>query len=267
MMPILRKELRALMRERRGFFIPVIYALTQASFTALAFIGQRATEVDPVVLGRALATTVVALQSGAVLYFSPLMGASMIAGERERGTWARLISSCAPRDGIVAGKLASACLYLLLLLSISFPMAALSLLFGGLDFATLAGLYLTHALIAVCLASLGLAVSTAFRRTWAASFLALGLTLSLTVGLPIAGVAFAALTRSPLPGSVYAVASDERAQLFMRVTWWFNPMYGLRLLFGGIATRLDWIAHYLAMFALGAGFFVVALVRVRRSGA
>jgi ABC-type transport system involved in multi-copper enzyme maturation permease subunit len=266
MMPILRKELRALMRERRGFFVPVLYALLLALMTGLNFIGARSAEVSPVLLGKNLALTVVGLQSAAVLLFSPLVGGSMIASERERGTLARLLSSSVSRDGIVIGKIAASCLYLFLLLSISFPLAALSLLFGGLDVATLAGLYLTNIWVAASLVSPGVAVSAGFNRTWAASLLALGLTLALVVGLPIIGLAGAAFFKSAIPGSVYAAAGQQHAETLMRAVGWLDPAYGLKLLFGGAATRFDWFAHYTAMLLLGVGSFVLALSRLRRAG-
>ncbi len=257
MMAVLRKELRTLLRERRGFLVPVLYALTLSLLVSLYLISVQGSSQQSRNLGSFIAGLVAVLQTIAVVIFSPLVGASMIAGERERGTWARLLSSPASRDGIVLGKLAACGLYLFLLISISFPVAALSLLFGGIDFGSLAALYLIHAGAAVCLASIGLAVSTGFARTWAASFVALGLSLALIVGLPAIGATATTLARGALsePGVV------------LRVTNWLNPGYGLFLFFTNeTGKRQDWLAHYAAMLALAGGAFLVAHSRVRGAG-
>jgi ABC-type transport system involved in multi-copper enzyme maturation permease subunit len=267
MMPILRKELRTLLRERRGFLVPVLYALVLALVVGLYFVGAAGSMASRVSLGKLLAGTVAAVQSLALLLFSPLVGASMIAGERERGTWAKLLASPVSRDGIVLGKLAASCLYLFLLLSVSFPVAALSLLHGGLDLTTLAGLYLTQALLAACLVSIGLAVSTGFARTWTASFLALGIVLALSVGLPALSLGYRLGSASPLPGSVFEGAAHHRAQIVARVADWFNPTYGMELFFApSQAHRLDWFAHYGALLLLGGGSLLVARFRLRSAG-
>jgi ABC-type transport system involved in multi-copper enzyme maturation permease subunit len=262
--PILRKELRTMLRERRGFLVPVLYAMTLSTLVGLYFLSVKG---GPAMLGKRLAGTVAGLQAAALLIFAPIVGASMVAGERERGTWARLLSSPAKRDGILLGKLAACWLYLFLLLSISFPIAALSLLYGGLDLGSLAGLYLIHACAAACLASIGLAVSTGFARTWTASFLALGITLALVVGLPALGAVAHLASSSPFPHSVYSAAAEQRATLVVKVTDWFNPMYGMELFFDPErAARSDWFAHYAAMLALAGGAFLTAQLRIRRAG-
>jgi ABC-type Na+ efflux pump permease subunit len=153
----------------------------------------------------------------AVVLFSPLIGASMISSERERGTWARLLSSQVSRNGIVLGKFVAACLYLMLLLTISFPLATLSLLYGGLE--------------------------------------------AITVGVQFR-------MRTTFPGSVYAAADEHRGEVMQRIVGWFNPIDGIQLFLGmAHGQRIDWLAHYAAMFALGGLALAIAMLRVRRATA
>jgi ABC-type transport system involved in multi-copper enzyme maturation permease subunit len=248
MNPVLLKEVRSLLRERRGFLVPMVYAAVLSATTYMFFIGKW--NQDPASLGQTIAGAVAVMQLVAVAIFSPLIGASAIAGERERGTWFSLLASPVPRWRIATGKASASALYVLLLLSVSLPIAALSLLFGGTDLAVLAGIYVTHALVGVTLSLLGLAISTLFQRTWTATLVAVALSL----GLVIFTLALFAAVRD---GS-----SSRHGPLYL------NIGYSLGLFFAGdadVGSRVRWLWHYAALAALAAASFAFVVRRLRRS--
>ncbi len=250
MMAVLRKELRSLLRERRGWLVPVVYAGVLAAVVYLfvapfARHGNKGPE-----LGQALAGVVAVVQMIAVLVIAPLVGATGIAGERERGTLTLLLASPVSRASIGLGKAAVGILYTLVLLSGSLPIAAVSLLLGGPDVATLAGLYTTHFVVASMLVCLGLLVSTLFARTWSATLLSIGLALGFSV--------FSLAVFAALDGFGSSGRHDHWALAF-------NPGYGLGLFFGGdeLGGRAAWLKHYGAMLAMAAASLAFAIRRLR----
>ncbi len=249
MNPVLLKELRSLLRERRGFLVPMVYAAVLSATVFMFFLGRW--REDAAGMGATIAGAVASLQLVAVAIFSPLIGAAAIAGERERGTWYSLLASPVARWRIATGKAAASALYVLLLLSVSLPIAALSLLFGGTDLAVLAGIYLTHAIVGVTLSLLGLAVSTLFQRTWTSSLVAIGLSLGLVI---FTLALFAALGGSD-------DTQIKHAPLYL------NIGYSLGLFFSGdmdVASRARWFWHYGALLGLAAASFAFVVRRLRR---
>jgi ABC-type transport system involved in multi-copper enzyme maturation permease subunit len=248
--PILFKELRSMLRERRGFLVPMIYAAVLSATVYLFFVAF--SDKEPDALGSTIAGEIAILQLIAIAIFAPLVGAGAIAGERERGTWLPLLASPVDRWRVAAGKASASALYVLLLLSVSVPIAALSLLFGGADLSVLAGLYVTHAILGVTLALLGLAVSTIFQRTWTAALVAVGCALGLVV--------FTSAIYAAMGG--FATEGD-------RPTWpmYFNICYSWVLFFTGDLdgeSRIRWLWHFIALASIGAASFAFVLRRLRR---
>lgn len=250
MNPVLFKELRSMLRERRGFLVPMIYAAVLSATVYLFFVSFADREPDA--LGSTIAGEIAVLQLIAIAIFSPLVGAGAIAGERERGTWLPLMASPIERWRVAAGKATASSLYVLLLLSVSVPIAALSLLFGGADLSVLAGLYVTHAILGVTLALFGLAVSTIFQRTWTAALVAVGGALGLVV----------------FTCAIYAALGGFSSDVG-HPTWpmYFNICYSWMLFFSGdmdAASRIRWLWHFLALASIAAGSFAFVLRRLRR---
>lgn len=250
MNPVLFKELRSLLRERRGFLVPMIYAAVLSAAVFLFFVSVE--DKPPAMVGSTIAGEVAVIQLIVIGIFAPLVGAGAIAGERERGTWLALLASPVARWRIAAGKAAASALYVILLLSVSVPIAALSLLFGGADLSVLAGLYLTHALVGVTLALVGLAFSTLFQRTWTAALVAVGATFGLIIFTLAIGAALGSLrTHAPFHGG----------------PMYFNVCYSWLLFFSGDGdadSRVRWLFHFLAIGSIGAASFMFVLRRVRR---
>jgi ABC-type transport system involved in multi-copper enzyme maturation permease subunit len=249
--PILRKELRSLLRERRGWLVPVVYAAVLAAAVYLFYLPAALVESEVDMssyLGPVFAGVVAVLQTFAIVILAPLVGAAGIAGERERGTFTRLLASPVSRSGIGLGKAAAGSIYVVFVLCVSLPVAALSMLFGGTDLNVLAGLYATQLLLGLTLVCLGLLVSTAFQRTWTAALVAIAIALGLFV--------FTAALSAAVGGKT----------AFGRHIVDFSPGYGLYLFFAGdmdAARRGGWVGHYLALSTLAVGSLALTLVRLR----
>jgi ABC-2 type transport system permease protein len=250
---IFTKEFRSMLRERRGWMIPVIYVLVLGSVAGLFLItvGENGSDSQ---LGQVLAGVVAVVQTLALVTFAPLVGAASIAGERERGTFSVLLSAPVDRLAIGIGKSMVAVLYCMVLLTASLPVAAMSLLFGGPDIGALAGLYFSHAVLGTTMTLIGVAVSTLFRRTWTAAFVAIGTTAALT----ILTLALGAL-------SLDSNSWDEKGVPFVL---YFNPGFFLPLFFDGDGSWIRpgaWFLHYAAMGSMALASLVYALYRLSRT--
>jgi ABC-type transport system involved in multi-copper enzyme maturation permease subunit len=249
MRAILRKELRSLLRERRGWLVPVLYTGLLAAVAALVQGGGDSGAAR----GQVLAGVVATVQTIALFIVAPLAGAATIAGERERGTFLLLLASPVGRRSIVLGKAIAATLYTLVVLGGSLPIAAMSLLLGGPDLGALAGLLVTHFIVAAALVCLGVAVSTLFQRTWSATLVAIGLAVTVAVFTITATVAMMGQTQGEIGLATPLLA--------------FNPAFGTGLFLAGdeLGGQLQWLAHYGGQLVLAGLSLLFALSRIARA--
>ncbi|MCB9653389.1 MAG: ABC transporter permease subunit [Deltaproteobacteria bacterium] len=246
--PILKKEFRTLLRERRSFLIPALYALV----LSLAIVPSLLTDFNGAATdqGVRLGGAVAVIQFLSVVLFAPLLGAGGISGERERGTFTRLLVSPLPRYQIALGKLAVGVAYGFLLLFVSMPMFTIAYQLGGVEFSVIAGLYATHALLGIWLVALGLWISSYFERTWSSSMVA--------VAVPGAAM-FVNLAL------IVATKQDSGPSLTSQWLAVINPGFSLALLFDG-AAELEmsvpeaWTSHFLAL----TSFLVVTMFLLAR---
>ena len=250
MNPILRKEMRSLLRERRGWLVPCLYGALLSSIALMSGRAPAETNIDPRPFAIAAASAVAGLQTVVVGLIAPILGAASIASERERGTWMRLLGAPIARSQIAAGKVAATGMYVVLVLLVPLPVLALTLLFGGMDGASLAGLYTAHLLLGVALGCLGLAVSTAFHRTWVATVVAIALVSTLTVAAEMGA------------HSIQVVSNGH--SLWADIVQSFSPIRGTELFFSGDrmeGSRRLWAMHFGALAGMAA--VAVALVAAR----
>lgn len=254
---IFTKEIRSMLRERRGWLIPVIYVLVLGAVAGL-FVVTTQNEYpydarDEAILGQILAGVVAVVQTIALVIFAPLVGAATIAGERERGTFSVLLSSPVNRFAIGLGKSMVAVLYCLMLLTASLPVSAMALLFGGPDIGALLGLYFSHAVLGTTMTLIGVAVSTLFRRTWTAAFVAIGTTAAITI-----------LT---LGLGALELRHEHWGDRSMPFVLYFNPGFFLPLFFDGDGEWVRpgmWFLHYAAMGSMALVSLGSALSRLTR---
>lgn len=189
--PILLKELRIGLRERKIFLIQTVYLLVLGIATAL-FLLSVSSPADLLELpeqGQVLHAILFWTQLVMVLLITPSLTCGQISGERENRSLELLISSRLRTVEIVAGKLAYALSYVGLLLASSIPMVAVVFLLGGVSPSELVASYGTLIGFATLSGLLGLFYSARERRTGYATNQTYGsLILLFLVGMFLFGI-------------------------------------------------------------------------------
>lgn len=165
--PILLKELRIGLRERKIFLIQTVYLLVLGIATALFLLSVSSPEdlLDLPEQGQNLHLILFWSQLVMVLLITPSLTCGQISGERENRSLELLVSSRLRTVEIVAGKLAYALSYVGLLLASSLPMVAVVFLLGGVSPLELAASYGSLLGFAALSGLLGLFYSARERRT------------------------------------------------------------------------------------------------------
>lgn len=171
--PILKREVRARWRNWPAFLTLFLYAV----FLAVA-LGWRYTDVmatpsgvstqNAPARGRELFNTMTMVQALGWMLLAPVLTATSIAGERERGTLSGLLLSGLTPHQIASGKLLSALSFIALMLVVPLPIVALCFPLGGVSPGEFVMTALLHAGTAVACAALGLMASANNRRASAA---------------------------------------------------------------------------------------------------
>lgn len=188
--PVIGRELTERLRGFRAYLAVMIFVLVLALTMFLVFEASEgsASSFDLSArtgVGRLVFESVILIMTVLVLFFVPGLTAGAIAGERERQTLATLqVTLLRPRS-IIAGKVAAALAYLLLLVVAALPVLAVSYLLGGIRLRDIALGVLSVVLVAVLLATMVVAVSTFAKRVQTATLLAYGFTAVLTVIGPL----------------------------------------------------------------------------------
>ncbi|UCH34495.1 MAG: ABC transporter permease [Armatimonadota bacterium] len=168
--PVLVKELRTRMRGARPAWLQAGYVFAMLVVMGATYAAQVGTSgrFGPSLgfqLGRALYLALFIVQAILVALIVPGLTAGTISGEQEQKTYDMLAVTRLRSRQVVVGKLFSAWLFAVLLLTTSLPLAAMCLLFGGVSPAELMWSYGIVALSALMLAAVGLWWSTAVARS------------------------------------------------------------------------------------------------------
>ena len=249
MNPMVRKELRQRMRERRAWLLPTLYLLVLGAvvivfyMTVTARRGAFGMVVQGSALGQGIFLAVAYAQLSLLLLVAPVFSAGAVTIEKEQRTLAGLLTSLLSPADIWWGKLAAALLYQGLLLAAGLPVLALTLAFGGIGPRELGIALASTVIVVAAVSAAGLYFSCFFRRSVHATSVTYAFIVALTVLPLVAFAVLASLARSPSePGWLfYAMAP--------------NPFYALSVgLFGGADRAGLWLAS-LAFFSV---LFVVA---------
>ncbi len=165
--PILLKELRIGLRERKIFLIQSLYLVVLGSATAL-FLFSASAPTDLLELpdrGRLLHGILFWSQLAMVVLITPSLTCGQISGERENHSLDLLRASRLRTVEIVLGKLGYALAYVGLLLASSLPMVAVVFLLGGVAPGEVAASYGVLALAATLVGLLGLFFSAREQKT------------------------------------------------------------------------------------------------------
>jgi ABC-type transport system involved in multi-copper enzyme maturation permease subunit len=257
------KELRGRMRGRRAFTIVTLYLAALAAFSwAVVQIERRGAEAAAVgdfpgrgfvpdlsqaalgaQIGQTLFVALLVVVMMLVVFLAPAFTAGAISGERERQTYEMLLATPLPATAVVAGKLLSALVYLLLLIVASIPLMSLVFTFGGVAVDDVVRAYVLLIATAVAFGALGLFLSALVRRSGAATILSYLAVIGLTLASLFVFVFWGAMVGYN-PGAT-VTGRDVLASLGRRppeALVWLDPAVGVADL--ACATGSGRIAYY-----------------------
>src|SRR2546429_5549295 len=194
--PIVAKEYRSRMRTWRSplaitVHVVILGGIGWAVFSAIAnsvpgFGGQGSSGN----LGQLLFTFLILFQVALLAFITPALTSGAISGERERQTLDLLFVTPIAPFSIIWGKLLASMSFVVLLLILSIPIFSLVFLFGGIELDQVVYAFAVTGATALMLGLVGIAFSSFFRRTLAATVAAYGTPFVLLLGAFVYGYLF-----------------------------------------------------------------------------
>jgi ABC-type transport system involved in multi-copper enzyme maturation permease subunit len=254
--PVLRRELAERAASKRAAVAVTLWLLLLSGLAILVYFAYTASSsgLDPVGtdsarIGKDLFEWALFGMLGLVLFLVPAFTASAVAGERTRQTLIPVqITSLSP-FAIVLGKSLAAIAFTVLLVISAAPILAVAFLIGGVGLGDIAKGLAMIVLSAIMLGSVGIMISSLFKKVQAAIVVSYGFVLAIAVGtfvvLGSVAVAQAAasddfneqpsppkeiLAANPFAGLADVTASSD-------VTFGSNPLTGIRSLINAIETE------------------------------
>jgi ABC-2 type transport system permease protein len=168
MNPMIRKELRQRMRERRGWILPSLYLLTLSAVITVAYYSTAwggSQQIQGWQVGAALFLTLAYTQLVLLLLLAPIFSAGALTIEKEQRTLGGLLTSLLQPAQIWWGKFAASLMFVLLLLIIGLPVLSAVFAFGGVGPWEISMVVLTTIIILGTISAISLYWSSAFRRS------------------------------------------------------------------------------------------------------
>lgn len=190
MNPMIRKELRQRMRERRGWLLPSLYLLILGAIVAFTYFAATSESwgqgnVQGSAVGVALFLVLSYSQLALLLLMAPIFSAGSITIEKEQRTLAGLLTSLLTPTQIWWGKFVSSILFVLLLLVTGLPVLSMAFAFGGVGPWEIFTATLTTVIVLACMSAIGLYCSSAFRRSVHATAVSYAAVVAISVVTPI----------------------------------------------------------------------------------
>ena len=201
--PVLAKELRGIIRQKRSRVVLTFYLIVVAAITFLLYISVVSTNAitpDPDVrrtLGKTVFLSITIVQLIGIIFTAPLFSADSITIEREDKTLDLLRTTSVSASSIVRGKLLAGIMFTLLLLLISLPLQGSAFLLGGITSLEFLLTILILVTTTIFLCSVSIYASSRSRRTGSAMGLAYTVSSTILLGLPI--LAYVIIKLAPFP--------------------------------------------------------------------
>jgi len=266
--PMIIKELRQRLRERRSWLLPTLYLIVLSGivvciyyFTTDTGRRLRGAEVQGADIGQAIFVGVVLTQIIVLLLMGPIFSSGAITIEREQRTLAGLLTSLLTAPQIWWGKFVAALLYLLLLLASAIPLLALPFAFGGVELMDLVKALGSTILALASICAIGLWCSATFRRSVHATASCYAIVLVLTIVTTIAfGMLYSHWQQSH--PEAFGPPAHIQAPLFL------NPLYPLLTLIDENEFRFYVypVSSWLMFGGMGCLAAALAMRRLQRSG-
>lgn len=170
MNPMVRKELRQRMRERRGWLLPTLYLLALGALIAFTYSvivaeAPYRRELQGADIGIPVFLVTAYGQLALLLLLVPVFSAGAVTIEKEQHTLASLMTTMLGLGEIWWGKFVASLLFIVLLLISAVPVLGLSFAFGGVGPFEMFMLSLTTLIVLASMSSVGLYCSCFFRRS------------------------------------------------------------------------------------------------------
>jgi len=267
MNPMIRKELRQRMRERRGWMLPSLLPPRPGRRGNLRLLphhgGARPIRYSGVYRRGGSVSDPRLRSTRAVAATGPIFSAGSITIEKEQRTLAGLLTSLLASAQILWGKFVSS---VLLLLVTSLPVLSMAFAFGGIGPWEIFSATLTTVIILASMSAIGLYCSSAFRRSvhaTAVSYAVVAISVVTTI------VFFVRLQLYESAHSQVAHAGDTwyHIPLNIRAPMYVNPFFFLTASFAPPKQLYPaWITCACVFIAIGALAVALTLRNLRRSG-
>jgi len=274
MNPMIRKELRQRMRERRGWLLPSLYLLVLGAVVTFAYFvttsdGARANNVQGSTVGVVLFLTLAYAQLALLLLMAPIFSAGSITIEKEQRTLGGLLTSLLTVGQIWWGKFVSSLLFVLLLLITSLPVLSMAFAFGGIGPWEVFSATVTTVIVLGSVSALGLYCSSAFRRSIHATAVSYAMVIAISVVTAI--IFFVRLqlyeTAHVRSGNGVAYAGWYSIPLDVRLPMYLNPFFFLTSSFAPPSELYPaWATCAVVFIAMGIISVVLTLRNLRHSG-
>lgn len=268
MNPMIRKELRQRMRERRGWLLPSLYLLVLGAAVTFAYFVTTAdrgrSNIQGSTVGVALFLTLAYSQLALLLLLAPIFSAGSITIEKEQRTLAGLLTSLLTSAQIWWGKFVSSLLFVLLLLVTSLPVLSMAFAFGGIGPWEIFSATMTTVLILGCMSAIGLYCSSAFQRSVHATAVSYATVVAITV---VTTIVF--FVRMSIYESAHHLATHGwyDIPLNIRAPMYVNPFFFLTASFAPPKQLYPaWITCAGVFIALSALAVALTLRNLRRRG-
>ncbi len=269
MNPMIRKELRQRMRDRRGWLLPSLYLLVLGAVITFAYFvtteERNGAEIQGSTVGVALFLTLAYSQLALLLLLAPIFSAGSITIEREQRTLAGLRTSLLTPAQIWWGKFVSSLLFVLLLLVTSLPLLSMAFAFGGIGSWEIFSASLTTVIILACICAMGLYFSSAFQRSVHATALSYATVIAIAVVTAI--VFFVRMQIYESAQRPAGAAGWNQIPWNIRVPMYVNPFFFLTASFAPPRQLYPaWVACATVFILLGAICVSLTLHNLRRKG-
>jgi ABC-2 type transport system permease protein len=223
MNPMIRKELRQLMRERRGWVLPSLYLVALGGVAIFVYFQTLQMQVNAVRflegpdIGIPLFLALLYTQLTVLLLLVPIFSAGALTIEKEQRTMAGLLTSLLTDTHIWWGKFLSSLLFVLLLLVAGLPVLSLAFAFGGVGLWELFIVTITTVVILGSMSAVSLYWSSVFRRSVAATAVSYASVIVLCVVSALLYVAQEAAHRGAAWVLLFDLVPDRSSRTISRV--------------------------------------------------
>jgi len=260
MNPMIRKEARQRMREKRGWILPSLYLLALGAVIALVYHAATTDgrNVQGWQIGTALFIALAYTQLIVLLFLAPIFSAGALTIEKEQRTLAGLLTSLLTGSQIGWGKFAASLMYVLLMLVAGLPVISAVFAYGGVGLWDVSIVTLTSVIILASISAMSLYWSSVFRRSVHATAVSYVTVVVLTVvTLVIFTVGF----------SHRASNNWHEIPLLTRLPLYFNPLFFLAVAFVPREQLYpEWFICLAVYLGLGGLSALLTLRNLRRSG-